>query len=365
MERRSRRCKPSPPRCTEPQPRESATTNSAPLRSRFGIITRTVPASEPKDYQPVTDYLTIGELAGLLRRSFKYLFRPLPKIRIVRETPTDAPLVSVIIPTYNRSNVLRMAIHSVLYQTEQDFEVLVMGDGCTDDSEAVVKSIGDARIRWHNLPSNHGHQTAPMNAGLAMSRGRYIAILGHDDIWHADHLRAQIRAITAANAGASISGVEMRGPRRASYCVVTGLFRGGVYNPVICSPPSGLMFSREAYERVGPWQDYRTVWRNPECEFQYQAHLAGFQFVSTGELTVFKFPSILWKKAYINRPSGEQGWYLDRIQKTRWFQLKEALDIARVHLLKLPMRKPAIAAPPSKHTPGWEVSQFRKLRGLE
>lgn len=66
-----------------------------------------MPAPEPKDYQRVTEYLTFGELAGLLRRSLKYLFRALPKIRILRQTPPETPLISVIIPTYN-GNVLRI-----------------------------------------------------------------------------------------------------------------------------------------------------------------------------------------------------------------------------------------------------------------
>lgn len=83
------------------------------------------------------------------------------------------------------------------------------------------------------------------------------------------------------------------------------------------------------------------------------------------ELTVFKFPSTFWKKAYVNKPSGEQSRYLEQIQKSRWFQLNETLDIAWVHLLKLPMRKPATPAPPAEHTPGWQVTQCRKLRGLE
>ena len=61
-------------------------------------------------------------------------------MRIVAEAPADRPLVSVIIATYNWSNVLRLAIRSLLWQTEQDFEVLVVGDGWTDDSEAVVNA---------------------------------------------------------------------------------------------------------------------------------------------------------------------------------------------------------------------------------
>src|SRR5437762_4733085 len=104
-----------------------------------------------------------------------------------------SPQISVIIATYNRSNVLRYAIQSVLWQIFQDFEILVIGDGCTDDSAQVVASFAEPRIRWHNLPQNSGSQSMPNNTGLEMARGTYIAYLGHDDLWYPTHLELLIR----------------------------------------------------------------------------------------------------------------------------------------------------------------------------
>src|SRR3954468_6377757 len=98
------------------------------------------------------------------------------------------PTVSVIISTYNWSSVLRYAITSVLAQTFSDFELIVVGDCCTDDSEAVVRSFDDQRVGWHNLAQNCGSQFGPNNHGLSLARGPYIAYLGHDDLWHQDHL---------------------------------------------------------------------------------------------------------------------------------------------------------------------------------
>lgn len=89
--------------------------------------------------------------------------------------------------TYNRSNVLPYSIASALNQTCSNIEILVIGDGCTDDSEKVVNDMADDRVRWIGLPENCGHQSGPNNVGLSEARGKYIAYLGHDDLWLPHH----------------------------------------------------------------------------------------------------------------------------------------------------------------------------------
>src|SRR5260221_6050921 len=98
------------------------------------------------------------------------------------------PKVSIITATYNWSSVLKYAIQSVLWQTFQDFEYIIVGDACTDDSAEVIDSFDDPRLRWHNLDENSGSQSIPNNRGLQLAQGTYIAYLGHDDIWYPTHL---------------------------------------------------------------------------------------------------------------------------------------------------------------------------------
>jgi glycosyltransferase involved in cell wall biosynthesis len=310
-------------------------------------------------------YLDRARLATLCSRSLKYALPPRPKVNIIPDAAAADPLISVIIPTFNWSQVLKLAIHSVLWQTEQNFELLVIGDGCTDDSEFVVKSIPDGRIRWFNLPVNSGHQSAPNNAGLAMARGKYVALLGHDDIWHPAHLGNMLSAIVSKNADIVSSLVQMIGPAGTNFRMITGVYPQGGYAGAEILPPSGLMPRRAVAEQIGGWKDYRTISRNPDLDFAKRALEAGCRFVSTEELTVFKFNSALRKNSYLEKPCHEQAAYLARIESDRWFMLREALAIARVHFFQLPMRAPAFSSPPNEEAMGWEVSQFRKFRGLE
>lgn len=310
------------------------------------------------------EYLTSSQLRRLLSRSVKYGMRALPRVRIASQ-PAVSPRVSVIIATYNWSSVLRFAIRSVLWQTEQNFEILVMGDGCTDDSESVVRSFGHARIRWHNLDANSGNQAAPNNAGIALARAEYVAYLGHDDVWYPDHLTSLLSAAVRAGADFAGSLVEMIGPEHSNFRQVTGDFPESGYDGQNALAPSGLMHRRDVVSRIGGWKDYRTIWRAPEADFEYRAFEAGLQFVSTRELTVFKFNSNLRKNSYRDKPCHEQAAYTAHIERRRWFMLREAMRIANLHIFKPPVRIPEIAPPPAPDSPGWNVAQYRKARGLD
>jgi glycosyltransferase involved in cell wall biosynthesis len=102
------------------------------------------------------------------------------------------PEVSVIIPTYNSAKYLTDAVDSVLRQTHRDFEVLVIDDGSTDDTPAVIGRYGNL-VRYIRQP-NSG-VAAARNRGIDESLGRYVAFLDADDTWHRDKLKAQITAL--------------------------------------------------------------------------------------------------------------------------------------------------------------------------
>jgi|GEM_PF-797358 len=113
---------------------------------------------------------------------------------IAQNLERSAPVVSVIIPTHNRAEMLRRAISSVLAQTWQDFEVIVISDGSSDNTEAVIRSFNDSIIRLLKHEKSKG-ASAARNTGLRTARGKYIAFLDDDDEWTANKLAVQVPVI--------------------------------------------------------------------------------------------------------------------------------------------------------------------------
>jgi len=101
------------------------------------------------------------------------------------------PLVSVVIPTYNRENQITTTVTSVLNQTYPNFEIIIIDDASNDRTVAVAKSINDPRIEVIKLPKNTGG-TLPRNIGIAKSKGKYIALLDSDDEWDSQKLEKQL-----------------------------------------------------------------------------------------------------------------------------------------------------------------------------
>ncbi len=104
---------------------------------------------------------------------------------------TDNPLVSVILPTYNRGYIIERAIKSVLNQTYKNLELIIVDDGSTDNTEEIVKSIEDKRIIFLKHKKNKGASSA-RNTGIKNSKGEYISFIDSDDVWFPLKLEKQI-----------------------------------------------------------------------------------------------------------------------------------------------------------------------------
>lgn len=101
------------------------------------------------------------------------------------------PKISIILPTYNRESAIRQSIESVLTQTYRDFEMIVIDDCSTDQTEHIVKSIKDERIHYYKLEENSG-ASAARNTGVSYATSDIIAFQDSDDVWRADKLEKQM-----------------------------------------------------------------------------------------------------------------------------------------------------------------------------
>jgi glycosyltransferase involved in cell wall biosynthesis len=277
----------------------------------------------------------------------------------VRRRPRahDGPLVTVITATYNRSEVLRHALRSALDQSYGNFEVIVAGDACTDDSEEVVASFADPRVRWINLAANTGSQAGPNGAALEIAKGELIAYLGHDDLWRRDHLAVLVAAIERSGADVAHSACDV-------------VFRRGrvKVRRFSCEPlgnqpaTSTLMHRRSLYERGARWQDWRETVDAPDTHFFKQLLAVGARHSRVPVLTVVKFPSSGHRNSYRDRPSRDQRDYARRIG-SRAFVAYEI--VAGILMLPWRSRTDLPFDVEACTEPGQYVTELRRIRGLE
>ena len=223
-----------------------------------------------------------------------------------------APLVTVVIPTYNWATVLPYSIASVLGQTMSDLELLVIGDGCTDESGQVVSGIGDGRVQWINLAANCGSQVGPNNEALRRAHGTYMAYLGHDDLWLPRHLEHLVHR--ASSGAAIVHGLQLRvEPERAPYIAPPANW---IYKPGSWVPPTSLLHRVDHARTIGGWRlASDTAHLDPETDLCARlAHTYGAP-QRVDHVTSIKFPAARRRNVYRLRPCHEQERWSRRIRE--------------------------------------------------
>ena len=220
---------------------------------------------------------------------------------------TDRPFFSIILSTFGRGRHIAPTIESVLRQSFGDFELIVVGDGCADDTEATVGSFPPERMSWRNLVHNTGSQSFPNNEGIRASRGAWIAYLGHDDVWARDHLACMAETIAACgDADVIVSGCVYYGPADSGVYYVTGLFDTADAPFRHFFPPTSIAHRRDVPARIGDWRDPRLISPAVDAEFLLRAAHAQLRFVSTGRITAHKFAAGHRYLSYLRVGSDEQ-----------------------------------------------------------
>jgi glycosyltransferase involved in cell wall biosynthesis len=172
------------------------------------------------------------------------------------------PKVSVIIPTYNRAHLIDKAIKSVLNQTYQDYEIIVVDNASTDNTKEVVKGFNNFKIRYIYYCDNRGSSVA-RNIGIRASHGEYIALLDSDDEWLPEKLDRQVEVLQneSPEVGVVYSDVlyidensknmnrKLRNPKKEGY-IYEDLLGGNCVGT-----PSALLIKKECFHRFGLFDD--------------------------------------------------------------------------------------------------------------
>ena len=171
----------------------------------------------------------------------------------------ECPLVSVIVPTYNRAWCIERTIRSILSQSYKDFELIVVDNRSTDGTVDRINRINDSRIRIVEI-SNGGIVAKSRNTGIRHSHGKYIAFLDSDDIWHPEKLE---RCVGKLESGADIcfhwmSEIGNEKPmdltRRLTKPILHDLIANG--NAVATS---SVVVSRKAFIEIGMFSEDRDL----------------------------------------------------------------------------------------------------------
>ncbi len=167
----------------------------------------------------------------------------------------DCPLISIIIPAYNHEKFIGAAVDSVLNQTVDDLELIVINDGSTDQTGDIVQSYTDKRLAYYYQENQDAYNT--INRGLGLAKGKYVAILNSDDLFTPDRLERILEC-------QKITGAE---------CIITD---------VIPISDSGVEFTDPEFGWNVWHQKNRTFYL--ECGDIYTAFLNGNFMVTTSNL---------------------------------------------------------------------------------
>ena len=168
------------------------------------------------------------------------------------------PKISVIMAVYNEENYINEAIESILKQTFTDFEFIIVNDGSTDSSKAIIKSYTDKRIKLINQ-SNEGVAKA-RNAGVKESKGKYIAILDADDISEPNRIKRQYNFLVynhnyiAIESNAILLDMENNFIYRSNLPLSD--YKMKEILPEFPTFHPSLMFYKNVFSQVGGYPDY-------------------------------------------------------------------------------------------------------------
>jgi glycosyltransferase involved in cell wall biosynthesis len=233
---------------------------------------------------------------------------------------TRADAVDIVLPTFRRPHTIGFAIRSVLGQTHRHFTLHVVGDGCSAETEEVVRSFDDPRLRFRRFPKATGFGYVHRNVVLRESAAPYVAYMTDDDLWFPDHLERGLQTLGRGEAGlVAFRSVQVRHPDLLDPYFFAFDWRLG---PPSCWLRNWFMGSvncvhrRDVFAQVGYWND--RLFRFGDREFYNRVRTSSVVTRYLDRVTVLRFYAQHWDGRYDGLPAPPQGPYLERIQDPAW-----------------------------------------------
>ena len=234
------------------------------------------------------------------------------------------PLISIVTATYNRSRSLACTIEAIRQQTYTNWELIVVGDACTDDTFDVVAGFDDERIRFHNLADNVGEQAGPNNYGWSVAGGDVVAFCNHDVIWLPGHLTASYEALLTGQRDLVFGTTAIIGgdaPLPLQWAdlriALDGIPSAGTWDPGLLNAStvsaSAMVMRRALLERLNGWRLGRECASEPSQDLLYRAWRAGARIGAIGMVTGVTAPSGMRPGSYVGNVAAESEWLLGQI----------------------------------------------------
>jgi len=206
--------------------------------------------------------------------------------------------VTIVISTYNRPDVLSVAIKSVILQTFSNWKILVIGDNCDQETEKAVTSFNDSRIQYINLPHRVGTQSGPNSVGIALAMTESTAFMNQDDVWLQDHLEHAIETLEKTKSDFFIGKCAFT---HRSQITIGDLHIPKFYfvNPdkrtadmvfdkinIVFESTSSWIVKTMHAKRIGYWKDSREIHRTSLQNWMIRAWRNKTRFVFGDKITV-------------------------------------------------------------------------------
>jgi glycosyltransferase involved in cell wall biosynthesis len=249
------------------------------------------------------------------------------ELAVTRASAPPGHAVDVVLPTYRRPHTIGLAIASVLRQTHRSFTLHVVGDGCSAETEAVVRAFDDARVRFRRFPKAAGFGYVHRNVVLKECDAPYVAYMTDDDLWFPDHLERAIGVLSREGLGlVAFRSIQVRYPAVLDPYFFAFDWRLG--------PPSrwlrhwfmgsvNCVHRRDVFRQVGYWND--RLFRFGDREFYNRVRTSAVPSRYLERVTVLRFYAQHWDGRYAPTGPPPQREYLETIQDPAW---REAVHAA-------------------------------------